>query len=408
MLGFILYYLIYCSVYCAIICFVTHFCLFNRIYLFRKNGEIVWDRRSRIDKIYGSGDQSDVAKEKNTKKSKRKQKRKSKPSSSEESNQENDPNEEQMPAQFQWPEDFQVQRIPCFRYASASEQWVPESEPPAPASSSSQSQPPELAADHLKIVTFNVLNDMLDLERFDRVLKVLGETDADVILLQEVTHEFLQALLTHEFLLNSGYCINQTLWWGVNDNGLRILSKLPIVQTAISKSQRQLGAVIKVDAPKTTWFARILNVHLTSRYHEVDEYTEKQGISKRTNQLEYAIAAINFQHSRDTLPVIAGDFNFADGTEEDEILRELQSQYSIIDAWKETHTQQSSEAETETGFTYNPATNELTAMKARHKEPRRLDRILISNLSKQFKLLEMSLIANMCEHSPPSDHYGLA
>lgn len=376
--------------------------------MFRKNGEIVWDRRARIDKIFGSGDQSGAAKEKNTKNSKRKHK--SKQSNSEDFSEDNESNEEPILTQFQWPEDFQVQRISSYRYAPASEQWVPVFEASTPPLNSAQL--PERSLEALKIVTYNVLNDMLDHERFDRVLHVLVEASADVVLLQEVTNEFLQAVLQHPFLQATGYYLTQTQWWGVNDHGLRVLSRFPIVQTVISKSQRQLGAVVKVETERSDspFYVKLLNVHLTSRYHEVDEYTEKQGISKRTHQVECALAAINFQHSRDTLPMVAGDFNFADGTEEAEVLGELLKQYNMVDAWNEKLVHSGAEAGTDDGFTFNPATNELSAERARHKEPRRIDRILLSNYSnrKQFKVQEMVLIGNSHEPTPPSDHYGLS
>jgi poly(A) polymerase len=129
----------------------------GRIWFFRLDEERIWDRRTRMDRVFGSGDT---------------------------------PADQVLPRLQQ-----HIQRAdgvsahPTYRYSADQDAWRPSKSPPEPLPS------------RLSVVTLNVLFDTYQPEaldsarRYAAIIEMLEEMSPDLIALQEVKRPFLEQLL---------------------------------------------------------------------------------------------------------------------------------------------------------------------------------------------------------------------
>lgn len=248
-----------------------------------------------------------------------------------------------------------------------------------PALSQSINLPSEI-----KLVTWNVLNDSdLKKARGQAVLSVLSETQADIMVLQEVNLPFVQMLKNdHRFSEYRVHSLQQS-----NDivGGLAILSRLPLKTTQKYErlpSMMNRGLLYLMLENKEQLLC-IANVHLESMMDDT---------AIRIKQLKSI-----FYHLRycDEI-LLAGDFNFGEKEAEEAIFSK-----NYQDVWFLLKPRQR-------GLTFNRELNELSDDNAFwFEKSRRLDRIYFS--SDCLKANHIELMGNQPDKNGnmPSDHFAV-
>lgn len=379
---------------------------------------MLWDRRKRIDKIFGSG--GDKPRKQNpSKKSKRRIRKQYEDSDEEEEEEdktksfkgdENELENDEIVSASSWPDGFKILPNQCFTFSSTENAWKQ-----SKTRLLSKNDAISTARDEysLKIVSFNVLFGLFGLDvgtreddRIPALLNCICNEDADIICLQEVTDKLLSVLLETPWI-RCRYYITQID--GMSHRllipcGQVILCKFPLSQTAIYNfglNKRLLAVEIRLNK---TFALKLVNVHLTSAKREDDPTKVEMGFKRRVQQLATAMEVAD-----DANPtLVVGDFNFGDNSQEYVELKKLMEIQEYRDPWLELNSDNP-------GYTYAPDTNELAAYTVtKHFEPRRLDRILVrtgDRFSVAFdtmKLLGLEPVA--IGHKPVfmSDHYGLS
>lgn len=337
----------------------------HRIWFIKAGPLIVWDRRERIDLVFGSGTSpsADLAAIQ----------RACAP----------------LPAQAPAPATSrraaaEFAAIPCLRFDPATGTWCPVAAPL-----------PDLALESLSVLTYNVLYDLYEAEHiYTRERRVaccaLVETnDADIVALQEVTPEFWAELLAAPWVRERYHVSAGPDALGLQPYGQVLLSRWPLALELHHFSVHKkllLGQLILAGRPLT-----IAAVHLTSN--------QKDGASdKRAEQLA-VLAARLAQRPGDVL--VLGDLNFGDGDENHQL-----SAAGLVDVWQQLHPHHP-------GFTFDPVANPLAALMSRSGQAARFDRVLLRAATAALTPIELVRFgdrpfAERLGHSMfASDHFGL-
>ena len=237
----------------------------------------------------------------------------------------------------------------------------------------------------LTLVTYNILGDPVELKRrVPALMKVLQETDADVIALQEVVPWFSAAVGKEEWA--RAYQMPKIK--PEEAGGQWILSKVPIEKASLHKLPGPQGRTVLIATLKVG--GRRLDVATTHLESPLSDG------SIRAKQIE-AIQS-RLRDADDTL--FLGDLNFGDGEPE-----EKKIDPAFVDVWKTLKPK-------DAGLTWDMDSSDMAKKGAFPGEKsRRLDRILLR--SSVWKPREIRIIGDQPIVSGrkdlfPSDHFGLA
>jgi endonuclease/exonuclease/phosphatase family metal-dependent hydrolase len=238
-----------------------------------------------------------------------------------------------------------------------------------------------------KIVTYNVFaTPRRTDERIPPLFKLLRESQADVIALQEAAPWFMELLQKEDWL--KAYSMKSTDGAASLHQGLLILSRHPIQKLATRALPGELRrafmiAEIKVGDAVIT----VANSHLES--------FPKDG-AVRAEQLDLIFARLkDSAHA-----VFVADFNFAQGAEPETAHLDK----SFKDAWLELQPK-------DPGFTWNMEASDM-ARDGSFPEDKssRIDRVLFKSrrlVPKQIKIIGDSPVHAGKKDLFPSDHFGL-
>jgi len=235
----------------------------------------------------------------------------------------------------------------------------------------------------LTVVTYNVLGDPLRTkERIPVLMKLLQESDADVIALQEVVPWFTALLAKEEWAKK----YQTTALRPEEVGGQYLLSRLPIQKAANHKLAGPQGRTVLVVTIKVG--DRLLDVATT----HMESPLESGKV--RAKQLDAIFPLLKAEDA-----LFLGDLNFGDGEPED---KNLDAAY--VDLWKALKPG-------DPGYTWNIETSDLAKKSSFPGEKsRRLDRILLR--SRLWKPKEARIIGDQPVVAGkkdlfPSDHFGL-
>jgi tyrosyl-DNA phosphodiesterase 2 len=220
----------------------------------------------------------------------------------------------------------------------------------------------------IKLLTYNVYGFQLKkTKRFQRLMRIIYHSDADVVALQEVSSSFLKNLLGKRWVRKRYYGIlfpsRKT-----PHGGLYTLSKYPIVKyhyvyLPSKKNRRALLTYIRI---RSTPIA-IANVHLESKLR--DNYL-------RAKQLQIIFEILKNAENA----VILGDFNFGEGEQPESSYLD----HRYVDLWRSLRYDSP-------GYTWNMRKNWLAWRNAfRGERSRRIDRILIK--SKRWRPQDIRIV----------------
>eukprot|EP00448_Togula_jolla_P012633 CAMPEP_0170617032 /NCGR_PEP_ID=MMETSP0224-20130122/26190_1 /TAXON_ID=285029 /ORGANISM="Togula jolla, Strain CCCM 725" /LENGTH=475 /DNA_ID=CAMNT_0010942875 /DNA_START=50 /DNA_END=1474 /DNA_ORIENTATION=- len=364
---------------------------FTRVWYFRRGDEILWDRRRRLDVLWGSGETPTILAAQEGRRLKGYN-----PAHDREA-------EAQTLAAVRQAQDTRVRleeerRIAAeekhrkkLRHANATEGLDREakaahnwSRGQRGADSLNDESP---VRECLTVVTWNCLNDAFPLppeldsgSRAPRLVSALRDNEPDVVALQEVTSELLAALDVN--------CPYQS--WRTDEPGeLAIWSRLPIARAiSVSLGPNTCKRALLVEVHVHRRSVVIVNVHFTSdrRGHGMVDNSQK-----RESQARILRAALA-RHMPHAVAFVCGDFN-EPGVSGQEAA--VGCMAGLEDAWLAVHGDRSP------GFTFDPTTNWLAELNSVSKTPKRLDRIFAPP---QWRPMTAYVIGDAGDIS---DHYGL-
>ena len=349
----------------------------DRVWYFKLDKKILWDREKRIDLVFGSGESTLADKLKYA-----------------------PPKGGGFPAEFE--------RRPVWTWDQEERKWSPANEP------ATKEEP--IRRDHLRLLTYNVLRTddhrpgLQHMKRIPALLRLIESTEADIILLQEVQDDIWKMLLRQPWVRDQYF-----LSCGPNLNPEKtmeevILSKWPpqrVQALTFSKEKEAIGMVFQVNGHPLS----IYNLHLPSDQSRGAEDKRYRYVKELSHALP----------EKQTV-LIGGDLN----TEE-----ELPFPGGFKDLWPILQIDHAKgDYDEEDGMTFEPSYNrlaELTSGQSDHgpvdqyglletdgpgPHDRRLDRIFLSNPHRHLLPQSMERIGegkrdDDDEWVIPSDHYGL-
>ena len=341
----------------------------HRIWFIKAGTLVVWDRRERVDLIFGSGDSpaADL------------------PAVQRACVQA--PPRAPEPAARRGragPAEFVAQ--PSYRFDPARGAWVAGEAAPGLVA---------VAVEALQVVTYNVLFDLHEAaqiyseRRRAACLELLRARDADLLALQEVTPQLWSELLAAPWVQARYHVSTGPDAAGLVPYGQALLSRWPLALElhAFSAQKRLLiGRMALGGRPLT-----VAAVHLTSN--------QKDGASdKRAEQL----AVLGERLARDPGDaIVLGDFNFGDGEENAQI-----AGMGLVDAWTAVHPHHP-------GFTFDPVANPLATLMSRTGRAARYDRVLVRAPTQALVAIDVTMFGDRAFATRDgqalfaSDHFGL-
>ena len=342
----------------------------HRIWFIKAGDLVVWDRRARIDLVFGSGasPSADLAAIQRA----------------------------CLPGPLAAPPparrsragspEFVVQ--PAYRFDRPRAAWVP------------VVATREVIVEALQVATYNVLFDLYESDKIyserRRIacLELLDTQDADVVALQEVTPVFWAELLATPWVQERYHVSTGPDAAGLEPYGPALLSRWPLaleVHTYSEHKRLLLGRLTLSGRPLT-----VAAVHLTS--------DRKDGAgAKRAEQLAVLFDRLA-REPGDAL--VLGDFNFGDGDENDPL-----TAAGLRDAWQQVHPHHP-------GFTFDPVANPLAALMTRSGRAVRLDRVLVRAPTGALTPVDVQMfgqrpfaeigVGDGAEGLFVSDHFGLS
>lgn len=239
----------------------------------------------------------------------------------------------------------------------------------------------------LKVMSYNVLVSAIGLDRrVEPLFKILKESDADIMALQEVGFEdgwFMRRLEKEEWA-KAYYRAGRE---PDNCNGQFIISKLEITSSICYGLPGPQGRTVLIAVLKTeTGPLTIATTHMESPL---------ESGAVRAKQLDTIFAKAGVAGDA----IVLGDFNFGDGEPEE---GHLDPAYK--DMWLELRPK-------EKGYTWDNEKSDLAAAsKFAGEKSRRLDRILLRSATWKAKSIEIIGDIPTDEGKKdmfPSDHFGL-
>ena len=238
----------------------------------------------------------------------------------------------------------------------------------------------------LKLLTYNVLADKVEIEkRIPAIFKMMQNSDADVIAMQEVAPWFMELLLKEKWVKN--YHMPMEKDQVVVAHGLLILSKGPITKiTADYLPSRQQRAYLVIDTKIKGLDLKIGTCHLESPLESGEA---------RAQQLDIFFNLLNPADNA----ILLGDFNFGDGEKPET----TKIPATFLDVWLEAN-------KGKPGFTWDIEKSNMAKKGSFPNEgSRRIDRILVKSKSlkpKEAKIIGMEPL-DIKKELFPSDHFGL-
>jgi len=247
---------------------------------------------------------------------------------------------------------------------------------------------PNINTDILTFVTYNIwFDDFFFKERFQATSKLLKNTNADIIALQEITDDSLELLLQEDWVKDN-YFISDISGSTFHSYGVILLSKIPLknlylYQLPSIMDRKVLIAEFVINEKKML----ISTTHLESM---------KLSSSIRSIQLKEIFELLNDSNNS----VLMGDFNFCSSWEEN---TNIESSY--LDFWEVLQTNES-------GYTEDTNMNAMTRQKKGKVKAVRFDRIISRSVENEWKPKKINRIGmqSISAELPdifPSDHFGL-
>jgi endonuclease/exonuclease/phosphatase family metal-dependent hydrolase len=238
----------------------------------------------------------------------------------------------------------------------------------------------------VSLVTYNVLADPdLAEQRVPELLKIIGDSDADVIALQEVAPWFVGKLVKADWFKK--YHVPKLGERIICPRGLLILSKQPVTSPDYGLlPSRQKRAYLIVQTKVNGVDFKIATCHLDSLL--------KEG-ALRAKQLDIFFKKL----SADENVIFMGDFNFGDDAQPE--TKHIDKSY--VDVWTRVNGDKK-------GYTWNMEKSKMARDGSfPNEKSRRLDRVLIK--SKRAKSVSSKIVGDKpLKGKPdifPSDHFGL-
>lgn len=328
----------------------------DRLQYFRLDEQRIWDRQTRLDRVFGSGDTTA---------------------------------EERL--------DAQTSSAGFGNGFISREAWRWE---PLEGCWEVAHKAPVEQPDRIKILTFNVLRTDFDgdqvphTERIQAILAHLKTTGADIMALQEVQPEFYAALLADPWFRDGWFFSDGPEPETLGDLGILIVSRLRPMQVLEFRFPDLRPAMVmrfethqngpngyRIPGPAL----HLVSVHLPSNRRTSAHLLRQDCLNQLAAALPEGEAVI-----------LAGDFNFSDGDPE-----KLPRGYR--DLWREFRPGAR-------GATFDPQRNPLATMNSRRGLPLRLDRILLHDPDVSFfpQGIEMTGTVAYTRGRWLSDHFGLA
>lgn len=248
---------------------------------------------------------------------------------------------------------------------------------------------PPVEKRELALLTYNVLADPVSAKRrIPPLLKLLDESDADIIALQEVAPWFMKMLLAEKWVSEKGYHFTK--------DGQRIL--MPGGQLIMSKHkiEKATWRILPGRQRRTVLVAtlRINGRRMDVATTHMESYLEDG--PTRAKQLDAIFPLLKDADDA----VFLGDFNFGDGEKPD--TDHLDKNYT--DMWLALKAKKP-------GFTWNIETSDMARKGSFPGEKsRRIDRILLRSKGWTPKAIEIigdQPVAPGNKNLFPSDHFGL-
>lgn len=354
----------------------------HRVWSFRRGAEVMWDRKLRLDKLSEAALDDEPA-----------------PVAA-----------AAAPLPIPLVEPAGGERIPLlpYRFDEAAASWVPAGEPgAAPAPGAALTAPTALT-----VVTFNVLCDLHDPEkvrsdlRLPHLLALLRAADADLIALQEVTPDFLRAVLAEPWVRRAYVASDSPRGDTVLPTGELLLSRLPVRRLARQRFTRRKTALLAELAlstpagtePGAATSLRVGVVHLSSNRGPRPQESRAAQLWTLLDALTAAPDAAP-DGAPDAAPgaLLVGDFNAGEHE-----LDELTAAYDFCDAWRTLHP-------ADPGFTYDPERNALAKLTSLSGQRSRYDRVLVRSPRATVRPQDATLLGTQAITAAlhPSDHYAL-
>eukprot|EP01118_Nematostelium_gracile_P015911 TRINITY_DN6472_c0_g1_i1.p1 TRINITY_DN6472_c0_g1~~TRINITY_DN6472_c0_g1_i1.p1 ORF type:complete len:713 (-),score=167.58 TRINITY_DN6472_c0_g1_i1:18-2156(-) len=271
--------------------------------------------------------------------------------------------------------------IPFFRFSSDNNGWV-QVEP--------NSEDVDSSRKTLSIVSYNILFNQYSTDkiyskvRYPILNRILEQTGADLICLQEVERMFLDIILKEKWVQDNYYASDRD-GTTLLPYGQLLLSKIPISRLSLRRESGkiQLISEFKVNGKDVV----VPVVHLSSN-------RSQNANQKRENQLYSLFEQINSFENR----IIVGDLNFGDGEEQESI-----QWGDYQDAWLSLCPGQA-------GYTFDPEVNTLAKLNSSTGLKRRFDRVIVGSPNIVPQSIQQ-IGTTSFEHDGqvlfPSDHYGI-
>ncbi|MCB9707015.1 MAG: DUF504 domain-containing protein [Myxococcales bacterium] len=279
----------------------------------------------------------------------------------------------------------------CWRFDAGADAWVAVDARVAPP----------VVAESLLVVTYNVLVDLHEAaaiyseRRVAAALALLCERDADVVALQEVTPRFWAALLAEPWVRERYYVSSGTGFEGLDPYGQALLCRWPLALDERRLSPRKALLCGRLDLGGRPLL--VVAIHLTSNFRG-------DAAARRAEQLAVVARRLGEGDAVDAL--ILGDVNFGDDEAEAGENQRLAAA-GLVDAWRALHPD-------DPGFTFDPAANSLAARMSRSGRAARYDRVLLRSPGAALAPIEVTRFGDRPfavegdEARYASDHCGLA
>lgn len=260
--------------------------------------------------------------------------------------------------------------------------------PPASTEQAANSSSQDSGPTRLRVLTYNVLADPVAVEqRIPRLLEILREANADVLLLQEVAGWFVEILEREGWLTDyRAATIDGRL---ALPNGQMILSRFPISRSRSRRLPGKQGRTVLIST-----IALAAGDELVFATTHMESFLEDG--PTRAEQLDDIFAEL----AGETAPTLfGGDLNFGEGEQPD--TEHLDP--AFVDLWTVLRPG-------DPGFTWNIERSPMAAAGSFVGEPsRRLDRMLLRGAGWVPKSIEI-IGDRSITGDPwlfPSDHFGL-
>lgn len=350
----------------------------SRVVQFRRGGLVLWDRRTRIDRVFGSGDT---------------------------------PADEVLGARPAPQRSARAQKVGFraelgelrpYRYDRTRSEWVvvAESETatgkkkPDKGDGKGDGQGDSKNVSAIDVITYNVLHDLYDEGQLHSdvrtpiLLEGLATSCADIIGLQEITPGVARTLLDQPWVRARYHASDGLECATVTPYGLLLLSTAPMRNLWLLRAGQRAYAMLATIDPPEREPVHVAVVHLTSDRHP-------RARTVRTSQLNHVLAAADelFTGAGDFL--LMGDCNFGD----DHVEASLPAA-ELADVWPMLHAGSP-------GFTFDPERNAIAEVNSISGRRRRLDRMFLRAARWRASAIELFTPCDGDTGMPGSDHFGL-